>query len=153
MSTKVEPCHFSNVDVIQGKPVSTAGPAEGRATQSHLQTAAAASSWESPSNLSVGEGRMDTSAVKKRAPFLLELFCGTAGVCAQFRLLGGKALGIDHHLKRGKLKAAAVKLDLTQQWVQDFVERELRLGRVEAVHMGPPCGTASKARNIPIRKN
>ena len=83
---------------------------------------------------------------------MLELFCGTAGVCAQFRLLGGKALGIDHHLKRGKLKAAAVKLDLTQQWVQDLVERELRLGRVEAVHMGPPCGTASKARNIPIRK-
>jgi hypothetical protein len=45
-----------------------------------------------------------------------------------------------------------VKLDLTQQWVQELVERELRLGRVEAVHMGPPCGTASKARNIPIRK-
>ena len=45
-----------------------------------------------------------------------------------------------------------MKLDLTQQWVQELVERELRLGRVEAVHMGPPCGTASKARNIPIRK-
>ena len=148
----MEPGQFSHVGVIQGKPVATPVPAEGQAPQSLLQPAAAASSWERPINLSGGEGLMDPNAVRKRAPFLIELFCGTAGVCAQFRSLGGKALGIDHHLKRGKLKAAAVKLDLTQQWVQDLVERELRLGRVEAVHMGPPCGTASKARNIPIRK-
>ena len=46
----------------------------------------------------------------KTPPFLLELFYGTAGVCAQFRAKGGRALGIDHHLKRTKLKSAAVKL-------------------------------------------
>lgn len=88
----------------------------------------------------------------KLPPFLLELFCGTAGVCAQFRTLGGRALGIDHHLKRTKLKAAAVKLDLTQMWVQELIEREIKLKRVAAVHMGPPCGTSSKARNIPIKR-
>jgi hypothetical protein len=87
------------VDVIQGKPVTTSVPAEGQAMQFPMQSEAAASSWESPSNLSVGEGLTDSSAGRKRAPFLLELFCGTAGVCAQFRLLGGKALGIDHHLQ------------------------------------------------------
>lgn len=36
------------------------------------------------------------------SPFLLELFCGSAGVCAQFRILGGRALGIDHRLKRDR---------------------------------------------------
>ena len=56
-------------------------------------------------------------------------------MCAQFRALGGRALGIDHHLKRAKLKAAAVKLDLT------------------AVNLGPPCGTASKARLETFRSN
>ena len=28
--------------------------------------------------------------------FLLDLFCGTAGVAAAFQSLGGEALGIDH---------------------------------------------------------
>ena len=60
--------------------------------------------------------------------------------------------GIDHHLKRTRLKAAAVKLDLTQPWVQTLIEREIELGRVHAIHLGPPCGTASRARNIPVKR-
>ena len=88
----------------------------------------------------------------KAPPFLLELFCGTARVCAQFRTQGGRALGVDHHLKRAKLKAAAVQLDLTQQWVQDLIVKEITLGRISGIHLGPPCGTASKARNIPIKR-
>ena len=36
--------------------------------------------------------------------------------------------------------------------MQELIEREIRLGRVDSVHMGPPCGTASKARNIPIKQ-
>ena len=105
----------------------------------------------SPDAASSSEGSGQTNSCK-RAPFLIELFCGTAGVCAQFRTLGGKALCIDHHLKRTKLKSAAVKLDLTQDWVQDLIIREVKSGRVDAVHLGPPCGTSSKARNIPIRR-
>ena len=73
-------------------------------------------------------------------------------VCAQFRLLGWKALGVDDHLKRTKLKSAAVKLDLTQPWVQELITREVELGRISAVHLGPPCGTASKARCIPVKR-
>eukprot|EP00435_Cladocopium_sp_Y103_P025006 s735_g6.t1 len=98
------------------------------------------------------EALRNGTAGERSPPFLLELFCGSAGVCAQFKTKGGRALGVDHHLKRSKLKAAAVKLDLTQQWVQDLIEREVRLGRADAVHMGPPCGTASRARNIPVRR-
>ena len=99
-----------------------------------------------------GEGPSPAGVREKSPPFMLELFCGTAGVCAQFRLRGGRALGIDHHLKRAKLKAAAVKLDLTQPWIQELIEREIKLGRVDCLHMGPPCGTASRARNIPIKR-
>lgn len=87
------------------------------------------------------------------SPLLLELFCGSAGVCAQFRLAGGRALGIDHNWNRSKLKAAAVKLDLNEQGVRDLIVQEIDAGRVHAIHMGPPCGTSSKARNIPIKKH
>ena len=52
------------------------------------------------------------------SPLLIDLFCGSAGVCAHFRLAGGRALGIDHNLNRSKLKAAAAKLDLNEQWVR-----------------------------------
>lgn len=82
---------------------------------------------------------------------LLELFCGTAGVCAQFRAMGGRALGIDHQLNRSRIKAAAVKLDLNCPWVRKMVMTELHSGRVHAVHLGPPCGTASRARHIPLK--
>ena len=87
-----------------------------------------------------------------REPFLLELFCGTAGVSAQFKKAGGKAMGIDHHLNRSRLKAAAVKLDLTQSWVQNMVVQEIASGRIDGVFLAPPCGTSSRARCIPIKK-
>ena len=85
-------------------------------------------------------------------PTLIELFCGTAGVSAQFKLAGGKSMGIDHQVKRHKLKAAAVQMDLKQRWVQELIFKEVSSGRVDAIHMAPPCGTSSAARNIPIKR-
>ena len=85
-------------------------------------------------------------------PTLIELFCGTAGVSAQFKLAGGKSMGIDHQVKRHKLKAAAVQMDLKQRWVQELLFKEVASGRVDAIHMAPPCGTSSAARNIPIKR-
>ena len=144
---------FPKEDVIQEKPVSLQAPVEGRVTNFYSQPEAAdACPRESPAAASENEGSTGGQIGGKPPPFLLELFCVTAGVCAQFRTLGGRALGIDHHLKRSKLKAAAVKLDLTQRWVQDLIEREIKLKRVAAVHLGLPCGTASRARNIPIKR-
>ena len=124
------------------------GPSVSTADQSKVAEPVSASACKS----SLSEGPNEVIEGGKAAPFMLEIFCGSAGVCAQFRLMGGKVLGVDHHLNRCKLKAAAVKLDVTQQWVQELIEKEIRMGRVAAVHMGPPCGTASRARNIPIRK-
>ena len=85
-------------------------------------------------------------------PTLIELFCGTAGVSAQFKIAGGKSMGIDHHVKRHKLKAAAVQMDLKQPWVQEMLFNEVASGRVDAIHMAPPCGTSSAARNMPIKR-
>lgn len=143
---------FSCEGVIQGKPVAHSPPVDGLEAALDSVSRMKPGPRESPDAANdPGEG-LENSNDLHRAPFLIELFCGTAGVCAKFRTLGGRALGIDHHLKRTKLKSAAVKLDLTQQWVQDLIFREISSGRVDAVHMGPPCGTASRARNIPVKR-
>lgn len=99
-----------------------------------------------------GEDRPSKTEFNAREPVLLELFCGTAGVSAQFKRGGGRALGIDHQLNRRRLKAAAVKLDLVQPWVQQMIVQEISSGRVDGVHLAPPCGTSSRARCIPIKK-
>ena len=152
-SAKAEFCSSPKVDVIQDRPVTMEQPAKSLGTQHFQQPPVDATfSGKDLGHAKLVEGPALAAGGEKSPPFLLELFCGTAGVCAQFRVKGGRALGVDHHLKRHKLKSAAVKLDLTQQWVQDLIEREVRLKRISVVHMGPPCGTASKARNIPIKR-
>lgn len=144
--------HFSSsMDIIQGEPVSSEASVEGLMSEFSSQPKVAASCIRNESAAAT-QGSVPETAGAKAPPFMLELFCGTAGVCAKFRTLGGRALGIDHHLKRARLKAAAVKLDLTQSWVQELIIREVELGRVSCVHLGPPCGTASKARCIPIKR-
>eukprot|EP00435_Cladocopium_sp_Y103_P006698 s4577_g2.t1 len=144
---------FPSVDVIQERPVANVLQAEGFVGAPGSQPVETLfCPREEPVAAQLGEDPKFSPKGERSPPFLLELFCGTAGVCAQFRTLGGRALGVDHHVKRGKLKAAAVQLDITQQWVQDLICREIRLGRIDSVHMGPPCGTASMARNIPIKR-
>ncbi|CAL1140094.1 unnamed protein product [Cladocopium goreaui] len=147
-SAKAVPGIFPSVDIIQDEPVSNV-EVEGLATPFTRQRMSADTSFGGEPPLACKGPAVEGA---KAPPFLLELFCGTARVCAQFRTQGGRALGVDHHLKRAKLKAAAVQLDLTQQWVQDLIVKEITLGRISGIHLGPPCGTASKARNIPIKR-
>ena len=48
------------------------------------------------SHLNIDGNNAPVEAHAKQSPFLLDLFCGTAGVAAAFKALGGDALGIDH---------------------------------------------------------
>ena len=106
---------FPSVDVIQERPVSKSLLVEGQEILSSAQPRVADGSVEESSIFSsavednlqsaLGEGSTSNVSSGRQPPFLLELFCGTAGVCAQFRTLGGRALGIDHHLKRTKLRS------------------------------------------------
>ena len=83
--------------------------------------------------------------------FLLELFCGTAGVTAAFKQLGGEALGLDNVVKKGKLRGPVAKADLCTCENQQLVLQMLKDGRVEALMLAPPCGASSRAREIAIR--
>ena len=82
--------------------------------------------------------------------FLLDLFCGTAGVTAAFRALGGDALGIDHMVDKGRVKGPVSKVDLAKKPGQQTVLTWIQQGKVDSVMLAPPCGTSSRAREIPL---
>ena len=84
-----------------------------------------------------------------RVPYLLELFCGSAGVSSAFIRLGGEALGIDRCLLPRSIKAPGVRLDLTRASDQALFLDEVR--RADIIWMAPPCGTCSRAREIPLK--
>ena len=85
-----------------------------------------------------------------RPVFLLDLFCGTAGVAAAFKSCGGEALGIDHMIDKRRVKGPVSKVDLSSRPGQRTVLEWLEADKVDAVMLAPPCGTASRAREIPI---
>ena len=84
-------------------------------------------------------------------PYFLDIFCGTAGVAAALKRYGAEAMGIDHVLDKRRMKGPAIKLDLTLTSSQNLIFDEVKSGRVKGVMLAPPCGTSSRARNIPIR--
>ena len=85
-----------------------------------------------------------------RKLFLLDLFCGTAGVAAAFQALGGEALGLDHLIDKRRVKGPVAKVDLLTKDGQQTVEQWITEGKVDCVMLAPPCGTSSRAREIPI---
>ena len=99
--------------------------------------------------------RSPTSHVKARERdnlFLLDIFCGTAGVAAAFKNLGGEALGIDHLIDKRRVKGPVSKVDLSKEEGQMTVLQWIADGKVDACMLAPPCGTASRAREIPLSK-
>lgn len=82
----------------------------------------------------------------------LELCCGTAGLSAEMHALGCDALGIDFTRNPSKPKSAILIADLSDIQGQSLVLDIVANANVEAVHAGPPCGTASKAREKRIDK-
>ena len=82
--------------------------------------------------------------------FLLDIFSGTAGVAASFIQLGGDALGLDHMVDRKRMRGPISKTDLCKKETQDQVISWLEQNKVDAVMLAPPCGTSSRAREIPV---
>ena len=99
------------------------------------------------------ENRIPVEAQAKRPLFLLDLFCGTAGVAAAFKALGGDALGIDHMVDKRRVKGPVAKVDLAHRDGQKTVLSWIQDKKVDAVMLAPPCGTSRWAREIPLPKH
>ena len=78
----------------------------------------------------------------------IEIFSGTGGLCAEVRRLGlHSSVGIDAHISK-QVKSPVLRIDLTSEHGQSLLWRMLEQHNVVAVHLGPPCGTSSRARDI-----
>ena len=88
----------------------------------------------------------------KPRPIFIELCCGSAGLTAACARLGFRAFGVDWKRNKSKKpKHHILNLDLTVPANQRFIKELIASGRVGGIHMGPPCGTASRARDRPLR--
>ena len=83
---------------------------------------------------------------------MLELCAGHAGLSAAFHDVGFEAIPVDWSGNRHQASIPIMVADLTTSHGQELVWRVIKEGKVAFVHMGPPCGTASRARERRIPK-
>ena len=81
---------------------------------------------------------------------VLELCAGSAGITQAMLQKGFVAHGVDHKRNRHKPKAACAKLDLASKEGQDILTAYVHVVSVFFTWLGPPCGTCSRAREIPL---
>ena len=80
--------------------------------------------------------------------YALEIFCGAGRLCGAIRKLGmHDSVGIDSTVHK-HLKSPILRLDLTKNSSIELVERMISQETLAFIHFAPPCGTASRARNI-----
>ena len=78
----------------------------------------------------------------------VEIFCGTGGLTANIKALGVQGIGIDSSVSTA-CKSPVLKLDLTKSSGQQILWEVLNRPNICGVHLAPPCGTSSRARDIP----
>ena len=81
----------------------------------------------------------------------VEIFAGTAGLTAAVRKVGLHAsIGVDSSVNTS-CRAPVIRWDLKLVHAQDLWWQILNRPNLIGVHLAPPCGTASRAREI-VRK-
>ena len=135
-----------NISPVQGhhdlQASSSVGPAEGRSAKRKFDDI---SNFETKFSQRVaGKSITDLYAV--------EVYSGTAGLTAALRRVGlVHSLGVDAYITK-QVKAPVVRLDLTTSSGVELLWKILQHPRVAFVHLGPPCGTSSRARDIRRKK-
>ena len=81
-------------------------------------------------------------------PIFLELFAGRASFSRAMIQSGFEVVSVDH--KVGHPFAPIVSLDLTTESGKQILQKLLHYPLLFAIHLGLPCGTASRAREEPI---
>ena len=80
--------------------------------------------------------------------FFIEVFCGTSRLTACIRAGGlPDSFGVDHKIHK-QAKSPVVKLDLVQDDQLDLLWSFVEDPACAGVHLAPPCGTSSRAREI-----
>ena len=80
----------------------------------------------------------------------VEAFAGSANLSYIVKQIGLQVVPIDHPGNKHHPKCKLLLLDLTQETAWNYMHYLKNNVLVLAWHFAPPCGTASKARNIPM---
>ena len=77
------------------------------------------------------------------SPVFVEVFAGSAGLTCAARQAGIRAIAVDWANNKHEAKAASVNIDLSSSSGEATFFQMLEEKRPKAIHITPPCGTAS----------
>ena len=89
--------------------------------------------------------------VSPQQPFAVEICCGQASLSRCLINAGFSVLAVDHVLHDPQVPV--ILLDLTQATNQDILIDLLNSRPPNYIHLGMPCGTASRARERPVAQD
>ena len=105
---------------------------------------------------------LDSSVAPANSPFsnktfselvCLELCAGSANLSHALRNRGFDAIAIDSSHNKHQSKLQCLQLDLSGPQARDVIIHALAISPIAYVHVAPPCGTASRARERPLPRH
>ena len=91
-----------------------------------------------------------SSSTDKIKPIFIELCSGSARLSLHMQSLGCHVIPIDHKRNDHKSLVPAIIIDLSDAEQCDIILNLLVSGNVAVIAAGIPCGTSSRAREIPL---
>ena len=91
------------------------------------------------------------SAVSPQQPFAVEICCGKASLSRSLIDAGFSVLAVDHMLHDPQVPVTLLDLTLVQH--QNILIDLLNSRPPDYIHLGMPCGTASRARDKPVARD
>ena len=89
-------------------------------------------------------------AKRDQTPLFIELCAGCGILSATVAALGFDVMAVDHTRNRHKTRVKMFNLDLSKEHSWVVLRHIARECRIIAVHIAPPCGTCSRAREIKL---
>ena len=86
-------------------------------------------------------------------PIFIELCSGCGILSATISAAGFQVMAVDHSHNKHKTPIKTVNLDLTKSESWETLRYIIKNCRVLAVHIAPPCGTCSRAREIKLSQH
>lgn len=83
-------------------------------------------------------------------PGLLELCSGSAILSFTAETMGFFSLPVDYERNKFTTHMPIIKMDLTEESTVEICIQLIRSGSIQVITAAVPCGTASRAREIPI---
>ena len=104
-------------------------------------------------NIGVFDNAQDSAllaASEQFASVVIEVFSGSSGLTKAFIEHGCEGIAVDWLRNSSIPLVPVILIDLSEPWGEELLYKAIKSQRVRYVHFAPPCGTASRAREIPV---